>query len=138
MTPISRFIPRLAFDDPIESQFRHWYAQHTRSRIRTAMWIALGNMLIVMLAGGPFRAMRDAIFGAEHHFVVDVLRFGVIVPSSVAMLVVSYTTLYRRWFGLTAQIVAPVYAMSFVVMDIMMQPQGYSLSSWMPLVALAP
>ena len=137
-TLISRLVPRLAFEEPIESQFRHWYAQHTRSRIRNAMWIAMGNMLIVMLAGGPFRAMRDAIFGPADHFVVDLLRFGVIVPSSVAMLIVSYTALYRRWFGLTAQIVAPIYAMSFVAMDIMMHPQGYSLSSWMPLVALAP
>src|SRR4030095_9473556 len=51
---------------------------------------------------------------------------------------VSYTALYRRWFSLTAQIVAPVHALSFVVMDILMHPRGYSLSSWMPLVVLAP
>ena len=57
------------------------------------------------------------------------LRFGFIVPSTIAMLVVSYTALYRRWFGFTAQIVAPVHALSFVVMDILMHPRGYSLSS---------
>jgi diguanylate cyclase (GGDEF)-like protein len=135
---LARLIPQLAFDEPLEAQFRTWYAEHTRARIRNAMWIAMGNMLVVMLAGGPFRAMRDAIFGPGNQFIVDVLRFGFIVPSSLAMLLVSYTSLYRRWFGLTAQIVAPIYAMSFVAMDIMMHPQGYSLSSWMPLVVLAP
>jgi len=135
---LARLVPRLTFDEPLESEFRRWYAEHTRSRVRNAMWIAMGNMLVVMLAGGPFREMRSAIFGPENESLVDVLRFGFIVPSSLAMLVVSYTGLYRRWFGITAQIVAPVHALSFVVMDILMQPRGYSLSSWMPLVVLAP
>jgi diguanylate cyclase (GGDEF)-like protein len=51
---------------------------------------------------------------------------------------VSYTQLYERWFRLTAQIVAPLHAGSFVAMDLLMQPRGYSLSSCMPLIALAP
>jgi diguanylate cyclase (GGDEF)-like protein len=135
---LARLVPRLAFDEPLEAEFRGWYAEHTRSRVRSAMWIAMGNMLVVMLAGGPFREMRNAIFGPENQLIVDVLRFGFIVPSSLAMLLVSYTALYRRWFALTAQIVATVHAMSFVVMDILMHPRGYSLSSWMPLVVLAP
>ncbi|MGH8175858.1 MAG: diguanylate cyclase domain-containing protein [Steroidobacter sp.] len=135
---LSRAIPRLSFDEPLESQFSLWYAEHTRSRIRNAMWFAMGNIILVMLAGGPFRAMRDAIFGAENHLIVDALRFGVIAPSAAAMLIVSYSKLYRRWFGLTAQIVAPIHATSFVVMDLLMHPQGYSLSSCMPLIALAP
>ena len=135
---VARLVPRLTFDEPLESEFRSWYSEHTRSRIRNAMWIAMGNMLAVMLAGGPFREMRIAIFGPENQLIVDVLRFGFIVPTSLAMLLVSYTTLYRRWFSVTAQVVAAVHALTFVVMDILMQPRGYSLSSWMPLVVLAP
>jgi diguanylate cyclase (GGDEF)-like protein len=135
---VARFVPRLTFDEPLEAEFRRWHAEHTRSRVRNAMWLAMGNMLVVMLAGGPFREVRDAIFGPENQLIVDVLRFGFIVPSCLAMLLVSYTDLYRRWFGLTAQIVAPVHALSFVLMDILMQPRGYSLSSWLPLVVLAP
>jgi diguanylate cyclase (GGDEF)-like protein len=134
----ARLVPRLTFEEPLESQFRGWYAEHTRSRVRNAMWIAMGNMLVVMLAGGPFHAMRTAIFGPENELIVDVLRFAFVVPSSLAMLVVSYTHLYRRMFAVTAQIVAVVHALSFVLMDILMQPRGYSLSSWMPLVVLAP
>jgi diguanylate cyclase (GGDEF)-like protein len=135
---LARLVPRLTFDEPLEAEFRRWYAEQTRSRVRSAMWIAMGNMLVVMLAGGPFREMRSAIFGPENADLVDVLRFGFIVPSSLAMLLVSYTALYRRWFSITAQIVGPVHALSFVVMDILMHPRGYSLSSWMPLVVLAP
>ena len=135
---LRRLAPELAFDEPLESQFRTWYAEHTRSRIRTAMWFAMGNIILVMLAGGPFRAVRDAIFGAENQFIVDILRFAVIAPTAAAMLIVSYTTLYERWFRLTAQIVAPLHAGSFVAMDLMMQQRGYSLSSCMPLIVLAP
>src|SRR5215216_7254767 len=72
---VARFVPRLTFDEPLESEFRSWYAEHTRARVRNAMWIAMGNMLVVMLAGGPFREMRSAIFGPENQVVVDVLRF---------------------------------------------------------------
>ena len=75
-------MPRLTFDEPLESEFRRWYSEHTRSRVRNAMWIAMGNMLVVMLAGGPFREMRNAIFGPENQLIVDVLRFGFIVPSA--------------------------------------------------------
>jgi len=138
MTLLSRFAPRFAFDEPFESQFRPWYAEHTRARVRQTMWIAMGMLLVVMLAGGLFLDMREALFGAERSQFVDVLRFGFILPSSLATLLVSYTSLYQRWFGVTTQIVAPVYALSFVAMDILMQPQGYSLSAWMPLVVLAP
>ena len=105
---LAQAIPRLSFEQPLESQFRLWYAEHSRSRIRNAMWFAMGNIIVVLLAGGPFRAMRDEIFGAGNHFILDVLRFGVIAPSAAALLIVSYTNLYWRWFRLTAQIVAPL------------------------------
>src|SRR5437868_11921688 len=130
---LSRIFPALPFDEPLESQFRHWYGEQVRARIRMAMWIPMSCLLAVMLAGGPFQAMRDAIFGSQHHSVVDVLRFGLVAPSCIALLIVTYTRAYTRWFALTAQIVAPLHAMSLVTMDILMQPQGYSLSSWIPL-----
>jgi diguanylate cyclase (GGDEF)-like protein len=135
---LAQAVPRLSFEEPLESQFRLWYAQHSRSRIRNAMWFAMGSVIVVLLAGGPFRAMRDAIFGADNHFIFDVLRFGVIAPSAAAILIVSYTNLYWRWFRPTVQIVAPIHALSFVAMDLLMHPQGYSLSSCMPLIVLAP
>lgn len=133
----SHFVPRLAFEEPLESEFRAWYAEHIRARVRIAMWLAMGNMLVVMLAGGPFQTAREVAFGAGNPLLIDLLRFGLVVPGSLAMLVVAYTA-YRRWFALTIQIVAPLYGLSFVAMDVLMQPQGYNLSAWMPLVALAP
>jgi hypothetical protein len=36
---VARFVPRLTFDEPLEATFRSWYAEHTRSRVRNAMWL---------------------------------------------------------------------------------------------------
>lgn len=135
---LSRVLPSLSFDEPLESQFRQWYSEHIRVRIRSAMWIPMLSLLVAMLAGGVFQTMRDAIFGPHSQPVVDILRFALIAPSCVAMLLVTYTRHYTRWFALTAQIVAPIHAMCFVVMDVLMHAQGYSLSSWIPLITLAP
>lgn len=95
-------------------------------------------LLVAMFVGGPVRELRDTIFGAHNDRIVDLLRFWLIAPSCLAMLLVTYTRLYHRWFSLTAQIVAPIHAMSFVAIDILMNTQGYSFSALMPLVVLGP
>lgn len=135
---LSRIFPPLSFDQPLESQFQRWYSEQIRARIRNAMWIPMVSLLVLVLAGGPFTAMRDALFGSHNQVVVDILRLGLITPSCIAILLVTYSEHYTRRFALTAQIVAPIHAMCFVAMDLLMHPQGYSLSSLMPLVVLGP
>lgn len=134
----TRIFPPLSFDQPLESRFRSWYAEHVHARIRNAMWIPMLALLVAMFVGGPVRELRDTIFGAHNDRIVDLLRFWLIAPSCLAMLLVTYTRLYHRWFSLTAQIVAPIHAMSFVAIDILMNTQGYSFSALMPLVVLGP
>lgn len=95
-------------------------------------------LLTAMFMGGPVRELRETIFGAQHDQIVNLLRFALIAPSCLAMLLVTYTRLYERWFSLTAQIVAPLHAIGFVAIDILMNTQGYSFSTLMPLVVLAP
>src|SRR5437868_3229670 len=134
----ARAFPPLAFDQPLESQFRRWYSEHVHARIRTAIWIPMLALLAAMFVGGPVSDLRDTIFGVQNDRIVDLLRYGLIAPSCIAMLLVTYTRLYESWFSLAAQIVAPVHAMSFVAMDILMHTQGYSFSVLMPLVVLGP
>jgi len=134
----SRVLPPLSFDQPLESQFRRWYVEHVHARIRNAMWIPMLALLLAMFVGGPVKELRETIFGAHNDRIVDLLRFALIAPSCLAMLLVTYTRLYERWFSLTAQIVAPIHAMSFVAIDILMNTQGYSFSALMPLVVLGP
>lgn len=135
---IARVWPPLSFDQPLESQFRRWYAEHVHTRIRNTMWIPMLALLVVMFIGGPVREMRETIFGEHNDRLVNLLRFGLIAPSCLAMLLVTYTKLYKRWFPLTAQIVAPIHATSFVAIDLLMHTQGYSFSALMPLVVLGP
>ncbi|MFL6551541.1 MAG: diguanylate cyclase domain-containing protein [Povalibacter sp.] len=135
---IARVFPVLKFDGPLEAQFRVWYAEHVRARIRNAMWIPLFSLLLAMIGMGPFSDMRSAILGEEQQGLIDALRFGVILPGCLAMLVVTYSNLYSRWFSIVAQIVMPVHSVCFIVLDILMHRHGYSLSSMMPLVVLSP
>ncbi|HWK75743.1 MAG TPA: GGDEF domain-containing protein [Povalibacter sp.] len=133
----SRLIPPLAFDPVMEAQFRQWYTQHVRSRIRNVIWIPTLALLVALFAGGPIDRLRGIVFGVDNQTAVDLLR-GLIAPSCVALLVVAYTRLYDRWFSLAARIVAPIHAISFVAIDILMNAQGYSFSALMPLVVLGP
>jgi predicted signal transduction protein with EAL and GGDEF domain len=61
-----------------------------------------------------------------------------LVPSAIGILVVVYSRLYSKWFSFAAQIVAPLHAICFIAMDLLMRAQGYTLSSWMPLIVLSP
>src|SRR5512145_2908462 len=85
---LGRLWPRLSFDEPLESQFREWYVRSVRSRMRHTIWIVMLGLIVAMLAGGPFERMRDAIFGAEPSWVVALLRYGLLLPSCLALLVV--------------------------------------------------
>ncbi len=134
----SQFFPRLAFEEPLEAQFRDWYAEQTHSRTRAVMWFGMGAVIFVMLFGHAFGAMRDTIFGVGNESLVDLLRFGIIASSAATMLVASHVELYRRWFSPTAQIVAPIHAASCVGLDVLMQQHGWSMTALMPLVLLAP
>ncbi|HKE96090.1 MAG TPA: GGDEF domain-containing protein [Povalibacter sp.] len=135
---VARIFPVLAFSEPLESEFRRWYSEHVRARIGGAMWIPVCSVLLAMLGGGTFSDMRDAVFGNEHETLVNILRFALIVPGCIALMAVTYTDLYAQWFSRVAQVVMPVHALCFIIMDVLMHRHGYSLSSIMPVVVLAP
>jgi diguanylate cyclase (GGDEF)-like protein len=134
----SRFLGSLAFEEPLEEQFSLWYAERMRARMRNSMWIAMGCLLLITTCSVAVPALRTDIFGSKHTVLLQLMTFGLMWPSSLALLGVAYTRLYLRWFALVTQLVAPLHAGCFVTMHVLMQPQGYSLSSWLALVAAAP
>ena len=136
---LARLWPRLAFDEPLETQFRAWHVNSVRPRMRHTIWLVMLGLLVIALAGGPFAQMREAIFGANGGgWFVALMRYGLLVPSCVALLIVTHTRLYEKWFRLTTQVALPMHALCFTVMNAAMHKHGYSLGSWMPLVVVAP
>jgi len=101
------------------------------------MWLPMLALLLVLFAPGPFGDLRSAWFGERYAIALEVLRFAVVLPSTIAILLIAYTGLYARYYAAAAQIVAPLHAICIIAMDIMMRGQGYSLSAWMVLVVLA-
>ena len=70
---VARIFPILAFAQPLEAEFRRWYAEHVRARIRNAMWIPMCSVLLAVLGGGLLSDMRDAVLGHGHDTLVDIL-----------------------------------------------------------------
>jgi diguanylate cyclase (GGDEF)-like protein len=126
----------LRFDDKTETEFRRWYLNYVRNRVRAAAWMPLVTLLLVLYAPGPFSELRAAWFGERYAFAIEILRFGIVLPSTVVIALITYTSLYQRFYPIAAQIVAPLHATCFIAMDVMMRPQGYSLSAWLVLVLL--
>ncbi len=69
--------------------------------------------------------------------IVDLLRFGVLLPTCTAMLLVTYTKLYARWPTVAAPVVALLQSLCIVACDLLMHRQGYSLSSVLPMLVLS-
>lgn len=134
---LAKLLPPLSFAEPLESQYRNWHTDHARERVKYTILPAMGVLLIVSLAGGPFRQLRETLFAADQMAVVDLLRFGVLLPTCTAMLLVTYTKLYSRWLGFTAPAVALLQSLCVVASDLLMYRQGYSLSSVLPMLVLS-
>lgn len=135
---VSRLFTSLTFEKALESQFRRWYAEHVRARIRSLTWIPIVGMLLALFAGGPFATLRTEVFGADAQGLLDGVRYGLVLPSCLLLVVATYTSLYKRWYAPVAQLVLPLQAISLVILDVVMEGQGYSVSSLMLLLALGP
>ena len=135
---LSRLFPSLTFEKALEAKFNRWYAGHVRARIRNLTWLPLVALLLTLFAGGPFGDLRLAILGSEPGPLLDIVRFGLVLPSCALLFGVTYSRLYTRWYALAAQIVLPLQALSLVLLDRAMEPSGYSLSAVMLLLALGP
>lgn len=105
--------------------------------MRYTMLPAMLTLLIVSIAGGPLTEIRSSLFEPADQPLIDFMRFGVMAPTCIVMLMVTFTQLYKRWLSLTSQLVVLLQGLCFVTADALMQKRGYSLSAWLPLVVLA-
>jgi diguanylate cyclase (GGDEF)-like protein len=134
---VGRLLPPLTFAQPLESQYRHWHTEHARERVQYSMFPAMGVILLLALAGGPFAQLRDTLFAADQQRMVDLLRFVVILPTCMAMLLATYTKVYSRWLPFTAPPVAMIQGLCLIIFDLLMHRQGYTLSAVMPMLVLS-
>lgn len=133
----ARWLPPLVFDEPLESQYRQWRTSHSRERIKFTMAPAMLLLLILALAGGPVADLRATLFSPQQTPIVDALRFGVLAPTCILMLLVTYSRLHERWLLIAAPLVVVLQGVCMVVFDLMMNQQGYSLSAVMPMMVLS-
>jgi diguanylate cyclase (GGDEF)-like protein len=133
---VSRHARKVQFDPAMEREFRDWYRHYVRARVRSALWLPLAALLLLLLGPGPFDGLRDTWFGPEPSTALFVLSFVIVLPSTLAIFAITYTRLYDRYYVAASQVVAPLHGACFVAMDTMMRPHGHSLGSWLVLVTL--
>lgn len=133
-----KLVPTVSFAEPLESRYREWYAQRVRWRMRSTMWLAMGNIVLAMFAASPVFSLRHELFGDHQDLSLAIVGLLLLFTSASAVAIVSRPKLYRRFYDIVMQIVAPAQAICFVVLDVSMRGQGYSLGGWIPLVIIAP
>jgi len=130
-------MPPLGFAEPMESQYRNWHTEHARDRVKYTMLPAMGLLLVLCLASGPFAELRGALFAPDQSSMVNLLRFGVMLPTCIAMLLVTYTKAYARRLTFAAPAVAILQGLCVIGFDLLMQRQGFSLGSVVPMLVLS-
>lgn len=133
-----RVLPRLSFQEPLETQFRAWYASRVRWRMRNTLWLAMGNIVLVVGALTPFSPLRREFFAADRGSALATLTGALLVTSVLASVIVSVPRLYQRSYDSAAPAIVLIQAACFAIIDVLMHEQGYSLSAWIPLVVIAP
>lgn len=106
--------------------------------MRSTIWLAMGNIVLVAGLAGPLFGIRDRLFGNDNAGLATGLGVTLLISSILALLIVSRPFLYRRYYDATAQLIAPVQAVCFAILDVLARKHGYSLAAWMPLVMIAP
>lgn len=128
----------MQFAEPQERLYRAWHASLVRSRVRRSLWMPIAVLLIASFAPGPFAQMREIIFAGQPGWVLEVLRFGILLPTCLALIGTAYSSYFDTYYARVAQIVAPLQVGCLAVVDALMRAQGVSLGAWMVLVILAP
>lgn len=128
----------LSFPEHAERKFLIWFTDYISGKIRSGLWFALGLLLVLLFANGPFLEIRQTGFGEAPGLWFELLRFGVILPSAALMLAVTYSRYYSRYYLRVASFMAPLLVIGCIGLDLLMYLRGYSLSAWMVLVVVSP
>ncbi len=104
--------PWLRFDDALEQEFRDAYRTQSRSSVQLNLWLGLG--LVV-----AFSAMGHLMLTHGQNRIVDLFRVAVFLPLVLATLAVAYSRLYQRWFSPVVQVLAPVFGINLVLLELL-------------------
>lgn len=129
---------RLEFGEPMESDFRIWYVEYSRAQVKASVWVSMVAVMVVVTAIVPFDSLRRTLFGSNHSALITACGFTLFFSCVIVLLSMRTHRSYTRWYPAAARIVAPIQATCFIVIDCVLQQQDYTITAWMPLVAIAP
>src|SRR5262245_24036714 len=89
--------PWLRFRAPLEQEFRVAYRDQIRGQMRVNLWLGLGLIAAITL-------IERFAFAQELNEGLDPLRVAAIIPALLAVLIVTYTRHYSRFFDPMVQV----------------------------------
>ncbi|HTE42346.1 MAG TPA: diguanylate cyclase, partial [Steroidobacteraceae bacterium] len=117
---LRRGFPWLRFRAPLENEFRVAYRGLIRGQMRVNLWLGLGLVAALTL-------IERFAFAAELNEGLDSLRVAAIVPTLLAVLVVTYTRHYGRVFDPMMQLLAPLFGITIVIEALVASRFGVSV-----------
>jgi diguanylate cyclase (GGDEF)-like protein len=119
---LERGFPGLRFDLPLEREFRETHRMESLPQIRRNLW--LGFIITV-----AFSLMTRLVLDPAVNHVMDVIRVSVFTPLLIVGLWVVRSSLYQRFYSLTAQLGASIFGAGVAIVAVIAADHGVDLIS---------
>lgn len=111
---------RLRFEAALEQQFRDDYLRVNQTQLRL-------NLFMAVILVTAFAVLDRTLLDESTQRVPDLLRFALIVPLLLMLIIVSYTRAYLRWYPRLVKIAVPLAAVGVVVIEAQAARNGVQL-----------
>lgn len=101
----------LTFPPALEAEYRASHRDAARRWVRMSLMIALATVI-------GFAIMDRWVLSGPHVPDTDLIRFGMHLPMIAMMLMLTSERFYDRWYQLSVQIAAPLFALGMVYMAV--------------------
>jgi diguanylate cyclase (GGDEF)-like protein len=110
---------RLAFPEPLESEFRHQHLLAQHRWVRMSLCIVIGTSL-------GFHLMDHQVLHATNA-VPDFVRFGLQLPILIILVLATIKRFYMSWYQLAVQIGGPLFGTGTILMAMYAPPENAAL-----------
>jgi diguanylate cyclase (GGDEF)-like protein len=114
-------------------QFKEHYAITAQRHVQLGLWFSMGVTFLLIFGPGPIAELRSAMLGDDQMLTFNVLRFGIMLPTAIAIIAVAYSRFYKLYFPVAAQIVILIHVVCLTCVEVMVHRQDYSIAVWMAL-----
>ena len=126
-------MPMPPSDHLSQQSFNDHYTTSAQRHVQFGLWFSMGVTLLLVFGPGPIAELRAGMLRPDQMPLFDFIRFGILLPSAIAIIAIAYSRYYKLYFPIAAQIAVLIHASCLTLVEVMVHRQGYSLAVWMAL-----